>query len=672
MSSDRDRINQLVKELNDHCYRYYVLDQPAISDAQYDKLFRELQSLEIERPELIRTDSPTQRVGAKPAAGFATVKHSVAMLSLDNAMNEEELAEFDSRVRKLVEKTRTKNGDIDYTVEHKFDGLAVSIRYENGILKQAATRGDGTVGEDITLNVRTIRSVPLVLRYQGQPPEVIEVRGEIIIPKSEFSACNQERIERGEEPFANPRNAAAGSIRQLDPAVTASRPLAFYAYGLGEFRGLELPSTHFETMHLISDIGFLISPTLKVVKGLQDVKKAYRTAMEERQDLPFEVDGLVVKVNDFSLQQALGFKQRSPRWAIAAKFAPLEEHTKLLDIVVQVGRTGAVTPVAVLEPVRVGGVVVARATLHNQDEIERKGLLIGDTVVVRRQGDVIPAVVANIPSLRSGGEKSFVFPSNCPVCNCRLERPEGEAVTRCPNRSCPAKLEQRLIHFAGRKACDIEGLGKKMVALLIEHGLVDDIASIYELDKEALKFLPHVKEKTANNLMNAIERSKKTTLGRFIFALGIRHVGERAAFILARYSGSIERFLALERADLLKLKEVGPETAGTLTSFLNDPVEQSSVRRLLDKGFVFEQVSQSVEGGSLSGKSFVLTGTLRTMTRDDARAKIEALSGRVSSAVSSSTDYVVAGEDPGSKLNKAQKLGIEILDENRFLELLEE
>lgn len=669
MQNDKKRIDQLVTDLNEHCYRYYVLDQPAISDAQYDRLFRELESLEKQHPELVRPDSPTQRVGVRPISGFSSIRHSISMLSLDNAMGEKELADFDARTKRLLEKAGIEVEQIEYTVEHKFDGLAVNIRYEDGILKHAATRGDGVVGEDITANVKTIRSVPLVLRAQGLVPKIMEVRGEIIIRKGEFERCNRERIARGEEPFANPRNAAAGSVRQLDPSITAGRPLVFYAYGLGEQQGLKLPLTHYETMKVVAELGFLISPSLRIIKGVNGILAAFANAVKERDQLPFEVDGLVVKVNSYSLQEMLGFKQRSPRWAIAAKFAAVEEHTKLLDIVVQVGRTGAITPVAVLEPVRVGGVVVARATLHNQDEIERKGLLIGDTIVVRRQGDVIPAVVANIPALRTGEERKFVFPSNCPVCEAALERPEGEAVTRCPNAHCPAKLEQRLIHFAGRKACDIEGLGKKMVESLLEHQLVEDIASIYELDVETLQKLPHVKEKSATNLLKAIEGSKHIALNRFIFALGIRHVGERSALILAQHSGSIERFLALQESELLNIREIGPETTRALMTFLSDPVEQRSVQRLIGKGFSFV-APPSPDKGKLGGKSFVLTGSLDTIGRDDAKATIEALGGKVSSAVSKKTDYVVVGAEPGSKFERAKELGIAILDEQQFLDLL--
>ena len=662
--SRRARIEQLVQDLNEHCYRYYVLSQPTISDAEYDRLYRELEKLEEANPQYLRADSPTRRVGAQALSEFASVSHSMPMLSLSNAMNEGELAEFNQRALKLA---GIESDSIEYCVEYKFDGVALSIRYQDGVLVQAATRGDGVNGEDVTQNIRTVKSVPLRLRQNV--PGAFEVRGEVLFLKADFEELNAERIKNGEEPFANPRNSASGSLRQLDSQITAKRPLTFFAYGIGQVERFALGSTHAECMQAVAQCGFQISPLFEVVRGGSAVIAAYHRAEAERENLPFEVDGLVVKVNSLPLQEQMGFRHRSPRWAIAAKFAALEENTKLLDIVIQVGRTGALTPVAVLEPVQVGGVIVSRATLHNEDEIKRKDLRIGDTVVVRRQGDVIPAVVASVASARKGGERKFVFPKECPECGSKVAREEDEAAYRCVNPHCPAKLEQRVLHFASRNAADIEGLGDKMVQLLLEHGLISDLPSLYDLTQAQLEALPRMGELSSKNLLEALEQSKRIALDRFIFALGIRHVGEKTAQVLARRCGSLTNFVKMNYEELLTIDEIGEETARTITDFLASPEERAAIEGLLAHGFMISE-SSAPAGTALQGKSFVITGTLSSMSRKQAEERITALAGKVSSAVSKRTDYVVAGEEAGSKLQKAQELGVKILDEAEFLALI--
>ena len=676
-SSIQARIDDLVTSLNEHAYRYYVLSQPTISDAEYDQLFRELQTLENKHPELIRSDSPTQRVGGKPLEGFATIRHRLPMLSLDNAMNEDELRDFDEQVRRFLSKDGLDVSEVEYTVEFKFDGVAVSISYENGLLTQAASRGDGTTGEDVTSNVRTIKAIPLKLREDPEPDGLFEVRGEVLFRKKEFEGLNAERLARGEESFANPRNAASGSLRQLDPQETAKRPLWFFAYGLGvvESRHKKLVAISSQplsaAMKVIESFGFSISPGFRVVKGVSQLVAAYQKAEADRDSLPFEVDGIVIKVNDIELQRRLGFRQRSPRWAIAAKFKPVEAVTTLEDIIIQVGRTGALTPVAVLKPVRVGGVIVSRATLHNQDEIERKGVLIGDSVVVRRQGDVIPAVVAPITGARTGKERAFVFPKACPECDTPVERIAGEAVVRCPNARCPAKLHNRILHFATRDAMDIEGLGDKMVALLLEHNSVADLPSIYSLTVDDLMKLPRMGELSSKNLVDAISGSKTRPLDRFIFGLGIRHVGSKTALILARHCGTVERFLALSEEELLKIDEIGPETARSLASFLNDDDERALVHALVQHGVKPEPIRVDAQkAAKLAGKTFVLTGTFETMSRKEAEEKILEFGGKVSSSVSKKTTYVVAGEEAGSKLDNAKKLGVPVLTEQELLGML--
>jgi len=665
-SQIKQRVLQLVEELNEASYRYYVLSAPTLSDAQYDKLFRELEALENSHPLLILPDSPTRRVGSKPLEAFRTVQHAIPMLSLSNAMNEEEIIEFHQRTLRFLEELKVDQSSLEYCVEYKFDGVALNIRYSDGLFTQAATRGDGAQGEDVTENIKTIKSIPLRLRHEQKG--VFEVRGEVLFFKADFEKLNEERIKNGEEPFANPRNSASGSLRQLDSSITAKRPLTFFAYGLGAL-DQGIPQSHSDSISLLKKLGFKTSPFFEVVRGEEALLQCYKKAQAQRDSLPFEVDGLVIKVNSYQYQEALGFRHRTPRWAIAAKFAAVEENTKLLDIIIQVGRTGALTPVAVLEPVEVGGVIVSRATLHNQDEIERKDLRIGDTVVVRRQGDVIPAVVSNIPALRNGTEKHFHFPKACPVCGGEVQKPQDEAVFRCLNPHCPAKLEERLVHFASRNAADIEGLGDKMVALLLEHNLVSDLAGLYDLKFELLKELPRMGEISSRNLLEAIERSKSISLNRFIFALGIRHVGEKTALLLAQHVGTIEKFLSLNEEQLLSIHEIGEETARSIVSFLSDPAERKTIQSLLLHGLRIEKVEAPSEG-SLKGKTFVITGSLASMSRKEAEGLILSRGGKVSAAVSKNTNFLVVGEDPGSKLEKARALQVQVLREAEFKALI--
>jgi len=665
---DIARMTELVTDLNDHAYRYYVLSKPTISDAEYDRRFRELEELEARYPAERLPDSPTHRVGGAPLPGFRTVKHRIPMLSLNNAMNEEEVVEFNDQVERFLEKEGIAERPVEYTVELKFDGVATSLTYQDGVFAEALTRGDGYEGEDITANVRTIKSVPLKLRGKNIPA-LLEIRGEVLFFTEEFERFNEMRVAAGEEPFANPRNAAAGSLRQLDSTITAKRPLAFFAYGFGAVEGASLPDTHAGLIASAADLGFRVSPFFRRCRGGDELVAAYREAGAARATLPFEVDGIVMKVNSLVLQDRLGFRQRSPRWAVAAKFPPVEENTKLLDIIVQVGRTGALTPVAVLKPVTVGGVVVSRATLHNEDEIRRKGLMIGDTVIVRRQGDVIPAVVANVPAARTGDERAFIFPDRCPECSAAVERPEGEVVARCPNPRCPAQIGQRILHYASRNGADIRGLGDKMVELLLEHDLISSVADIYTLTTERLAALPRMGDLSSQNLVEAIEKSKTQPLNKFIFALGIRHVGERTALALARHSRSIEKFLTLTEAELLGVEEIGPETAGAVAEFLRSDEEAAMVRRLLSYGFTLHAPEEAASE-DLAGKTFVVTGTLEGMSRKEAEAAIMARAGKVSGSVSKNTSFVVAGAEPGSKLDKAQALGVPVLDEAAFRALL--
>ncbi|MCB0330469.1 MAG: NAD-dependent DNA ligase LigA, partial [Bdellovibrionales bacterium] len=612
-ASAKKRIDFIVAELNRHADLYYNKEAPEISDAEYDSLMRELEALEGDHPELVRPDSPTRRVGAAPLDTFESVPHREPMLSLDNAMNEEELVSFLERTARFLEKSERKGATASFTAEYKFDGVAVSLQYRDGIFVQGLTRGDGEVGENVTANLQTVRSIPL--RLTGAPAE-LEVRGEVLFKRDDFIRLNEERIAAGEPPFANPRNAASGSLRQLDSKITAKRPLSFFAYALLATADGVLPAAHSEQIAFAKDLGFLVSPLRPVCCSTEELVSAYRQALAGRGELPFEVDGLVVKVNETELQRVLGAKERSPRWAIAVKFPPVEENTVLKDIHIQVGRTGALTPVAELEPVQVGGVIVSRATLHNEDEIRRKGIRIGDTVVVRRQGDVIPAVVSFVPGKRTGEEREFVFPKECPVCGTPVIRPPGEAVVRCPNGRCPAKSVQRIIHFASRNALDIEGLGEKMVHRLVDNGLVSDIADLYQLKVESLKDLPQMGQKSAEKLVEALELSKQPLFSKFLFALGIRHVGERTAKVIAQAAPDISSLRQLTEKQLLDLPEIGPEISNSVLDFLASEEEQLLLERLLEAGFTFQKEIRAKSDSPISGKTFVLTGAL-SVSRDE-------------------------------------------------------
>ncbi len=663
---------RLRAEIRYHNYRYYVLDDPEISDAEYDRLMRRLQAIEEAYPSLVTPDSPTQRVGAEPMEAFAQVRHRVPMLSLENAVDHEELKAFDERVRRFLGVT----DPIEYTVEPKIDGLAVELVYEHGKLVVASTRGDGYVGEDVTQNVKTILSVPLTLDSYKEAraiPELLEVRGEVYMDIAAFEELNRQRIRQGLPPFANPRNAAAGSVRQLDPRVTAKRPLNIFCYGVGEVRGASF-ETHMEMMICLQEWGLRVNrPHMRVCPDIDQVIDYCEALEDKRSEFPYEIDGAVVKVNRLDFQARLGEKARSPRWAIAYKFKPSQETTRILKIEVQVGRTGALTPVAHLEPVEVGGVVVKRATLHNEDEIKRKDIREGDTVIVQRAGDVIPEVVKVITSKRTGKEKPFSMPSNCPVCGASVEKRPGEVVVRCPNPKCPAKLREALKHFVSKGAMNIEGLGEKIIDQLVERGMVKDPSDFYSLRKEQLLSLDKIAEKSAQNLLDAIERSKRTTLSKFIYALGIRHVGEHVAEILSRHFQSIDALAQASKEELESIPEIGPEIADSIISFFQDPQNTALVDRLLEAGIRPEPPPGPAQEASLlplKGKSFVLTGTLKGMTRSQAKERIKALGGSVASSVSSKTDYLVVGESPGSKLQKAKELGVEILDEDSFLKML--
>lgn len=660
-------IIELSKDLNEHAWRYYVLSRPVISDSEYDQKFRKLQELENQFPQFVQADSPTQRVGGAPLEGFSNIEHLQPMLSLDNALNFTEIIEFDERVKRFLEKTEFSGQEIEYTLEDKFDGVAASLVYQDGVLITAATRGDGLKGEDITANAKTIASIPLRLRGKNTAGR-IEVRGEVLFKKADFEKLNQRLVSEGKEPFANPRNAASGTLRQLDPKITASRPLSFFAYGFG-VSDFKFAESNFEAMLEIHEMGFNISALLQKCYGATKLVDAYRSAEDNRENLEYEVDGVVIKVNSFPIQAILGLKQRSPRYAIAGKFAAVEANTKLLDINIQVGRTGALTPVAILEPVQVGGVVVSRATLHNEEDIKRKGIRIGDTVVIRRQGDVIPAVVSYIPEKRDGSEKEFFFPVNCPVCGTAVVKESDEAVYRCPNRYCPAKVAERIIHYASKNAVDIEGLGEKNVLLLIEHKLIRDAADIYALKKEELEKLPRFGELSASNLIEAIENARIIPLHKFIYALGIRHIGERNAQIIADYCKDIETFLSLIAEEILAVHEIGPETAKAVSDFVADPAERDLVARLLGAGIKLTYQEKQA-GGRLKGKIFVITGTLPGISRDEAKKLIEENGAKVSSSVSKKTDYLLAGEDAGSKLSKANELGVAILSYEELQNLL--
>jgi DNA ligase (NAD+) len=662
----RRRAQELRRDIHYHNYRYYVLDAPVISDAQYDKLLRELQEIERAHPELITPDSPTQRVGAAPAKEFGEVRHKVPMTSMGNAFDDDEVRAFDERVRKGL----ATDKDVHYTAEPKFDGTSISLRYKDGVLVSAGTRGDGTTGEDVTQNVRTIRRVPLRLQGEGWP-KVLEVRGEIVIPKKDFEKLNAEQSKQGGKLFANPRNAAAGSLRQLDSRITASRPLSFFPWGIGEVEGGKIPGHYSGLAEKLRDWGFPVTDLLRKVRGADECLKYYAEIAAKRDRLPFEIDGVVYKVDDLAARDRLGFTAREPRWAIAHKFPAQEETTVVEDIQPSVGRTGVVTPVAVLKPVHVSGVTVTHATLHNQDEVERKDVRIGDTVIVRRAGDVIPEVVAVIPEKRPRGTKSWRIPKKCPECGSEVVREEGEAAHRClGGLFCPAQRMGALLHFASRRAMDIEGLGDKLVEQLVAQGVVKTVADLYRLRKDELAGLERMGEKSAQNLLDQIDKSRNTTLPRLLNALGIPQVGEATALALAQHFGDLNAILDADEQQLQEVEGIGPNVAAEIRRFFQQRHNREVIDKLVKSGVRWSKIASVRKRAPLAGQTFVLTGTLSSLSRDEAREKLQSLGARVSGGVSKKTDCVVVGQDPGSKADKAKELGVRMMDEKEFLKLI--
>jgi DNA ligase (NAD+) len=659
----KKRVEKLREEIEYHNYRYYILDQPEVSDTQYDRLMRELEKLEEEYPDLRSPNSPTQRVGASPLEAFEIVRHTLPMLSLSNAFDENEAREFDKRVKKFL----GSQENVVYVAEPKLDGLAVELVYEKGSFIIGSTRGDGINGENITRNLRTIKTIPLQLIRRDVPvPERLEVRGEVIIQIEKFKALNRRREEMGDPPFANPRNAAAGSVRQLDSKVTRERPLEIYCYGIGEVRG-----KHFETQHEIIQTlpqwGLRTNPHIRRCQNIDEVLDYYHEMNQKREKLPYEIDGIVIKVDRIDLQTRLGEISRSPRWALAFKFAAKQETTRILNIIVQVGRTGALTPVAVMEPVRVGGVEVSRATLHNQDEIDRLGVKIGDTVIIQRAGDVIPEVVQVITSKRTGEEKAFRMPSTCPVCGAEVIK--EEIIYRCIGLDCPAQLKGRIKHFASKRAMDIDGLGVKLIDQLVDKGLVKDVADLYDIKKEELIALERMASKSAQNIIDAIEKSKTKPLGKFLFALGILHVGETTAEDLADHFPRLDDLFHLSEEDLMKVEGIGPEVSASVVRFFRDKKNRESIERLKKAGIKLIE-PETKEKGKLTGKTFIFTGTLKSYGRNEARNAVESLGGTTASSLSKKVDFVVVGEDPGSKIDKARELGIKTITEEEFKKMI--
>lgn len=665
------QIDELREQINHHNHLYYVLDEPALPDAEYDRLMRELQRLEAENPQLITPDSPTQRVGGAPLAGFQEVRHERPMLSLDNAMNAEEFSAFYQRVQDRLK----SDNDIEFACEPKLDGLAISLLYVNGVLERAATRGDGETGEDVTQNVRTIKNIPLRLRGSAIPAR-IEIRGEVYMPKAGFEAYNERARADGTKLFANPRNAAAGSLRQLDSRITAQRPLEFCAYSLGVVSDdFSLPATHSETLQQVQAWGVRINEEMRVVSGLDEAEKFFTALGEKRHSLAYEIDGTVFKVNSLALQETLGFVARAPRWAIAYKFPAVEELTELLDVDFQVGRTGALTPVARLKPVHVAGVTVSNATLHNMDEIERLGVKIGDTVIIRRAGDVIPQVVSVVPDRRPATARDIELPPVCPVCESQIERVEGEAVARCTGGLvCSAQRKEAIKHFASRKALDVEGLGDKLIDQMVDAGLIDTLDDLFHLTQEDVAGLERMAEKSAANVLNALEKAKETTLSRFIYSLGIREVGVVTANNLASHFGFLDRIMSASQDALIAVPDIGDIVAAHVVNFFSEEHNRTVIEQLRKAGvhWAESEPQQASEDGPLAGKVAVVTGTLSGMTRDEAKAALESLGAKVTGSVSAKTDLLVAGEKAGSKLAKAQNLGVEVLDEAAFIVLLNE
>ncbi|MEJ2724992.1 MAG: NAD-dependent DNA ligase LigA [Deltaproteobacteria bacterium] len=660
-----DRVRQLREQINYHNHRYYVLDSPEASDADYDRLFDELSALEERYPELVTPDSPTQRVGAAPLEEFTTVRHALPMLSLNKATSETEFLDFHRRVKDL---TKAEDKDIQYAVEPKFDGLAVELVYNEGVFTLGSTRGDGLVGEDVTQNLRTVKSIPL--RLMGSSvPVLLEVRGEVIMNKEDFAGLNRAREKSGDPLFANPRNAAAGSVRQLDPRVTSTRPLNFFAYAAGRVEGSTLRH-HWESISYLKGLGFKISRYVELCKNVEEVMDFYERILGLRDDLPYEIDGIVIKLDDFAMQHAAGELSRSPRWAVAWKFPAQQEHTKVRDIMISVGRTGALTPVALLEPVHVGGVEVSRATLHNEDEVKKKDVRIGDTVVIQRAGDVIPEVVAVITSKRTGKEKPFSMPDRCPVCGSKAERPEGEAVHRCTGMACPAQIKENLAHFASKGAMDMDGLGHKYLEQMVDKNIIEDPADLYSLRKEDLMKMDRMGDKLAENLLNAIDKSRTPSLTNLIYALGIRNVGYHLAGVLAKHFKSIERLARQTVEDLTAVHEIGPIVAQNVHNFFQNSKNLRILEKMKQGGVRFPVEETEARNTPLAGRTFVLTGGLDAFTRDEARQIIESLGGRVTSSVSKKTDYVIVGKDAGSKYDNALKLGVKTLNEEEFKNLI--
>ena len=665
MINTKLKIEKLRKELDDHNYRYYVLDDPIISDSEWDVLFRELQELENANPHLVSPESPTQRVGAEPLSSFGNVTHRIPMLSLQNGMDEDELKAFDNRMKKGLELDW-----VEYAAEPKLDGVAVELVYENGHFVSGSTRGNGVVGEDITQNLKTIRGIPLKLRgSDNHLPSILEIRGEIFISNLDFLKLNQAQEASGKERFANPRNAAAGSLRQLDSAITASRRLSIYCYQPGFIEG-ESFETQIDFLKQIKTWGLPVNPEIEVMAGIDAVLNYHRKLESMRENLPYEIDGTVFKVNNLTFQNDLGIRSRTPRWAIAGKFKAQQVTTIVKDIIASLGRTGAVTPVATLNPVVVGGVTVAHATLHNQDEIDRKDIRIGDTVLIQRAGDVIPKIVQVIKNKRPNKTLRYTLPTSCPECNHTVYRPEGEAVARCQNLSCPAQVKRRIQHFVSKNAMDIDGLGEKLVNQLVDEKLVSSIDTLYHLTEIQMSELDRMGEKSAQNILASLESSKQTNFHRFVYALGIRNVGEHVANVLEKaYRGDMESFMSAELDDLEAIDEIGPIVAETIVNFWNDEQNKTVVNACFNLGIKLEKLSFQARG-ILDGKSFVFTGSLESMTRNKAKNAIENLSGRVSGSVSKKTDFVVAGPGSGSKKKKAEKLGIKVLTEEEFLVMI--
>lgn len=661
----QQQIDKLRQDLRRYEYEYHVLDNPTIPDAEYDRLFHQLKALEAAHPELITADSPTQRVGAKPLSGFAQIRHEIPMLSLDNAFSDEEFYAF---VKRIEDRLIRLPEPLTFCCEPKLDGLAVSILYVNGVLTQAATRGDGTTGEDITANIRTIRNIPLQL-LMDNPPARLEVRGEVFMPHAGFERLNQQALEKGEKTFANPRNAAAGSLRQLDPKITSKRPLVLNAYGIGIAEGVDLPNTHYDRLQWLKTIGIPVNPEIRLCNGTDEVLDFYRDIQNKRSSLGYDIDGTVLKINDIALQEKLGFISKAPRWAIAYKFPAQEELTRLNDVEFQVGRTGAITPVAKLEPVFVAGVTVSNATLHNGDEIERLDIAIGDTVVIRRAGDVIPQIIGVLHDRRPADARPIVFPETCPVCDSAIVRIEGEAVARCTGGLfCAAQRKEALKHFVSRKAMDIDGVGGKLIEQLVDRELIHTPADLFKLDLTTLTRLERMGAKSAENALASLEKAKNTTLARFIFALGIREVGEATALNLANHFKTLE---ALQNADLEALQQVpdvGEVVANRILAFWHEPHNVAVVNDLIAQGVHWDDVEVKEVGENLfKGKTVVLTGTLTQMGRNEAKALLQDMGAKVSGSVSAKTDFVIAGDAAGSKLTKAQELGVAVLTEEEFL-----